>query len=132
MKKEAEEQAAAPAWKSLTAKAEKPEKQPGSEKAEKPKAEQPKRERPRKQMDKGLKSKAPHRKRKRRSKRTGKTAPTVQAAPVENPKTGDAPRRGKEQIVYIKLNELTPSRTILEVRDDEEMRAMVSSVKDKA
>ena len=37
-----------------------------------------------------------------------KTAPTVQTAPTpkEPEKPQDAPRRGKEQIVYIKLNEL--------------------------
>ena len=63
-----------------------------------------------------------------------KTAPTIQAAPApkgpEKPK--DAPRRGKEQIVYIKLNELHAFKNHpFEVRDDEEMRAMVSSVKDK-
>ena len=44
----------------------------------------------------------------------------------------NAPRRGKEQIVYIKLNELHAFKNHpFEVRDDEEMRAMVSSVKDK-
>ena len=63
-----------------------------------------------------------------------KAAPTVQAAPVpkepEGPKA--APRRGEEQIVYIKLNELHAFKNHpFEVRDDEEMRAMVSSVKDK-
>ena len=63
-----------------------------------------------------------------------KTAPTIQAAPApkgpEKPK--DAPRRGKEQIIYIKLNELHAFKNHpFEVRDDEEMRAMVSSVKDK-
>ena len=63
-----------------------------------------------------------------------KTAPTVQAAPApkESEKPKDAPRRGKEQIVYIKLNELHAFKNHpFEVRDDEEMRAMVSSVKDK-
>ena len=63
-----------------------------------------------------------------------KTAPTVQAAPApkEPEKPKDAPRRGKEQIVYIKLNELHAFKNHpFEVRDDEEMRAMVSSVKDK-
>ena len=63
-----------------------------------------------------------------------KAAPTVQAAPApkepEGPK--EAPRRGEEQIVYIKLNELHAFKNHpFEVRDDEEMRAMVSSVKDK-
>ena len=63
-----------------------------------------------------------------------KAAPTVQAAPApkepEGPK--EAPRRGEEQIVYIKLNELHAFKNHpFEVRGDEEMRAMVSSVKDK-
>ena len=58
----------------------------------------------------------------------------MQAAPApkepEGPK--EAPRRGEEQIVYIKLNELHAFKNHpFEVRDDEEMRAMVSSVKDK-
>ena len=55
-----------------------------------------------------------------------KTAPTVQAAPApkEPEKPKDAPRRGKEQIVYIKLNELHAFKNHpFEVRDDEEMRA---------
>ena len=63
-----------------------------------------------------------------------KTVPTVQAAPApkKSEKPKDAPRRGKEQIVYIKLNELHAFKNHpFEVRDDEEMRAMVSSVKDK-
>ena len=63
-----------------------------------------------------------------------KTAPTVQTAPTpkEPEKPKEAPRRGKEQIVYIKLNELYAFKNHpFEVRDDEEMRAMVSSVKDK-
>ena len=63
-----------------------------------------------------------------------KAAPPVQAAPApkEPDKPKDAPRRGKEQIVYIKLNELHAFKNHpFEVRDDEEMRAMVSSVKDK-
>ena len=63
-----------------------------------------------------------------------KAAPTVQtaSAPKGPEKPKDAPRRGKEQIVYIKLNELHAFKNHpFEVRDDEEMRAMVSSVKDK-
>lgn len=48
----------------------------------------------------------------------------------EKPK--GAPRRGKEQIVYIKLDDLHAFKNHpFEVRDDEEMRAMVSSVRDK-
>ena len=50
--------------------------------------------------------------------------------PPEPPKGG--PRRGEEQIVYLKLNELHAFKNHpFGVRDDEEMRAMVSSVKDK-
>ena len=53
-----------------------------------------------------------------------------QLKPQEPPK--EAPRRGEEQIVYIKLNELHAFKNHpFQVRDDEEMRAMVSSVKDK-
>ena len=53
-----------------------------------------------------------------------------QPKPQEPPK--DSPRRGEEQIVYIKLNELHAFKNHpFQVRDDEEMRAMVSSVKDK-
>ena len=63
-----------------------------------------------------------------------KTAPTVQTAPTpkEPEKPQDAPRRGKEQIVYIKLNELHAFKNHpFQVRNDEEMKAMVSSVRDK-
>ena len=53
-----------------------------------------------------------------------------QPKPQEPPK--EAPRRGEEQIVYIKLDELHAFKNHpFQVRDDEEMRAMVSSVKDK-
>ena len=53
-----------------------------------------------------------------------------QPKPQEPPK--EAPRRGEEQIVYIKLNELHAFKNHpFQVRDDEEMRVMVSSVKDK-
>ena len=55
---------------------------------------------------------------------------TEQPKPQEPPK--EAPRRGEEQIVYIKLDELHAFKNHpFQVRDDEEMRAMVSSVKDK-
>ena len=54
------------------------------------------------------------------------SAPT----PLEPPK--EAPRRGEEQIVYLRLNELHAFKNHpFGVRDDEEMQAMVSSVKDK-
>ncbi len=53
-----------------------------------------------------------------------------QPKPQEPPK--EAPRRGEEQIVYIKLDELHAFKNHpFQVRDDEEMRAMVFSVKDK-
>ena len=142
--KKVEERAAAPGGeKPDPAKAEKPEKQPEAPKKaeEKPKEpEQPKRRgRPPKadkDKDAAPKSKAPAQKPENAVKKEPekKTAPTVQTAPTpkgpEKPK--DAPRRGKEQIVYIKLNELHAFKNHpFEVRDDEEMRAMVSSVKDK-
>ncbi len=44
----------------------------------------------------------------------------------------EAPRRGDEQIVYLKLSELHAFKDHpFQVRNDEEMKAMVSSVKDK-
>ena len=142
--KKAEERAAAPSGeKPVPAKTEKPEKQPEAPKKaeEKPKEpEQPKRRGrpPKADKDKAPapKSKAPAQKPEKAVKKEPekKTAPTVQAAPApkEPEKPKDAPRRGKEQIVYIKLNELHAFKNHpFEVRDDEEMRAMVSSVKDK-
>lgn len=75
-----------------------------------------KKEPPKKEVSKGSVSAAPPEK-------------TAGKAP-EKPK--GAPRRGKEQIVYIKLDDLHAFKNHpFEVRDDEEMRAMVSSVKDK-
>ena len=146
--KKAEERAAASGGeKPAPAKTEKPEKQPEAPKKaegkqEKPKEpEQPKRRgRPQKEdKDKTAapKPKAPAQKKPEKApkeKPEKKAAPTVQAAPApkepEGPK--EAPRRGEEQIVYIKLNELHAFKNHpFEVRDDEEMRAMVSSVKDK-
>ena len=142
--KKAEERAAAPGGeKPDPAKAEKPEKQPEAPKKaeEKPKEpEQPKRRGrpPKADKDKAAtpKPKAPAQKPEKVVKKEPekKAAPTVQAAPApkESEKPQDAPRRGKEQIVYIKLNELHAFKNHpFEVRDDEEMRAMVSSVKDK-
>ena len=141
--KKVEERAAAPSGeKPDPAKAEKPEKQPEAPKKaeEKPKEPEPPKRRGR--PPKADKDKAAAEAQssctetgKRRSKGTGeKTVPTVQTAPApkESEKPKDAPRRGKEQIVYIKLNELHAFKNHpFEVRDDEEMRAMVSSVKDK-
>ena len=146
--KKAEERAAASGGeKPAPAKTEKPEKQPEAPKKaegkqEKPKEpEQPKRRGrpPKEDKDKAAapKPKAPAQKKQEKApkeKPEKKAAPTVQAAPApkepEGPK--EAPRRGEEQIVYIKLNELHAFKNHpFEVRDDEEMRAMVSSVKDK-
>ncbi len=142
--KKVEERAAAPSGeKPVPAKTGKPEKQPEAPKKaeEKPKEpEQPKRRgRPPKadkDKDAAPKPKAPAQKPEQAVKKEPekKTAPTVQTAPTpkEPEKPKDAPRRGKEQIVYIKLNELYAFKNHpFEVRDDEEMRAMVSSVKDK-
>lgn len=53
----------------------------------------------------------------------------VQAEPAQ---PQEAPRRGDEQIVYLKLSDLHAFKDHpFQVRNDEEMRAMVSSVKDK-
>jgi len=55
--------------------------------------------------------------------------PSVQPGPTQ-PK--EAPRRSDEQIVYLKLSELHAFKNHpFQVRNDEEMKAMVSSVKDK-
>ena len=138
--KKAEERAAAPGVeKPDPAKTEKPEKQPEAPKKaeEKPKEpEQPKRRGrpPKADKDKAAapKPKAPAQKPEKAVKKEPekKAAPTVQAAsaPKGPEKPKDAPRRGKEQIVYIKLNELHAFKNHpFEVRDDEEMRATVCS-----
>ena len=146
--KKAEERAAASGGeKPDPAKTEKPEKQPEAPKKaegkqEKPKEpEQPKRRGrpPKEDKDKAAapKPKAPAQKKQEKApkeKPEKKAAPTVQAAlaPKEPEGPKEAPRRGEEQTVYIKLNELHAFKNHpFEVRDDEEMRAMVSSVKDK-
>ena len=58
---------------------------------------------------------------------------TPPPAPVQPPEPREAPRPGeKEQIVYLNLAELYAFKDHpFEVRNDEEMRAMVESVKDK-
>ena len=54
-------------------------------------------------------------------------APPEKTAGKAPEKPKGAPRRGKEQIVYIKLDDLHAFKNHpFEVRDDEEMRAMVS------
>lgn len=66
------------------------------------------------------------------SKETVSAAPPEKTAGKAPERPKGAPRRGKEQIVYIKLDDLHAFKNHpFEVRDDEEMRAMVSSVKDK-
>ena len=66
------------------------------------------------------------------SKGSVSAAPPEKTAGKAPEKPQGAPRRGKEQIVYIKLDDLHAFKNHpFEVRDDEEMRAMVSSVKDK-
>ena len=66
------------------------------------------------------------------SKETVSAAPPEKTAGKAPERPQGAPRRGKEQIVYIKLDDLHAFKNHpFEVRDDEEMRAMVSSVKDK-
>lgn len=68
---------------------------------------------------------------------TEKKAPTKEEAPAPEPEKPpepkEAPRKGEpEQIVYINLSELHAFKNHpFQVRDDEEMRAMVESVKDK-
>ena len=56
-----------------------------------------------------------------------KAEPPAKAEPVAAPRSQDV-----EQVVYIKLSELHPFKNHpFQVRDDDEMRAMVESVKDK-
>jgi len=70
---------------------------------------------------------------------TDKTAPAKEDAPApvlepeKPPEPKEAPRSNEqEQIVYLNLSELHPFKNHpFQVRDDEEMRAMVESVKDK-
>ena len=144
--KKAEERAAASGGeKPAPAKTEKPEKAAGgSEKGRRKNRKSPKSPSsrsawgrpPKEDKDKAAapKPKAPAQKKQEKApkeKPGEKAAPTVQAAPApkepERPK--EAPRRGEEQIVYIKLNELHAFKNHpFEVRDDEEMRTMVSSV----
>ena len=65
----------------------------------------------------------------------GKQAPAKEEAPAPEPppEPKEAPRSGEqEQIVYISLSELYPFKDHpFQVRKDEEMAAMVESVKDK-
>jgi len=93
-----------------------------------PKTDKPAKEAPPEKAPKAEKTaKAP--------KAAKKPAPAKEAAPPPEkpPEPREAPRSGeKEEIVYIKLSELHPFKNHpFQVRKDEEMAAMVESVKDK-
>lgn len=93
-----------------------------------PKTDKPAKEAPPEKAPKAEKTaKAP--------KTAKKPAPAKEAAPPPEkpPEPREAPRSGeKEEIVYIKLSELHPFKNHpFQVRKDEEMAAMVESVKDK-
>ena len=68
-------------------------------------------------------------------KSAGKQAPAKEEAPAPEPppEPREAPRSGEqEQVVYLNLSELYPFKDHpFEVKNDDEMRAMVESVKDK-
>ncbi len=65
------------------------------------------------------------------AKETPEARPSAQPEKASQAPT-EAPRRGGEQIVYLKLSDLHAFKDHpFQVRNDEEMRAMVSSVKDK-
>ncbi len=72
-----------------------------------------------------------------KSSLAGKAAEAEKAPQPQKPTKAaqtltEAPRRGDEQIVYLKLSDLHAFKNHpFQVRNDEEMRAMVSSVKDK-
>ena len=118
--KESKEKAAAPPKKEPTAKKEKA----GQKTASATKAEKPS---PAGKAAKAEKAPQPQ--------KPAKAAP--EAKPAAQPEKAaqaptEAPRRGDEQIVYLKLSDLHAFKNHpFQVRNDEEMRAMVSSVKDK-
>ena len=65
------------------------------------------------------------------AKETPEARPSAQPEKASQAPT-EAPRRGDEQIVYLKLSDLHAFKDHpFQIRNDEEMRAMVSSVKDK-
>ena len=118
--KEAKDKAAAPPKKEPTAKKEKA----GQKTATATKAEKP-----------SPAGKAAEAEKTPQSQKPAKAAP--EARPSAQPEKAaqaptEAPRRGDEQIVYLKLSDLHAFKDHpFQVRNDEEMRAMVSSVKDK-
>ena len=61
------------------------------------------------------------------------TTPEKEQEPEKPPEPKETPRHGeKEEIVYLKLNDLSNFKNHpFGVRDDEEMRSMVESVRDK-
>ena len=81
--------------------------------------------------DKAAQEPAPAKKPEKAPKATPEVKAPVQAETPATP--AEAPRPGKEeQIVYIKLSELHAFKNHpFQVRNDEEMKAMVSSVRDK-
>ena len=118
--KEAKDKAAAPPKKEPTAKKEKA----GQKTATATKAEKP-----------SPSGKAAEAEKAPQPQKPAKAAP--EAKPAAQPEKAsqtptEAPRRGDEQIVYLKLSDLHAFKNHpFQVRNDEEMRAMVSSVKDK-
>lgn len=118
--KEAKDKAAAPPKKEPTAR---------KEKAEQKTATATKAEKPSPAGKAAEAEKAPQ------PQKSAKAAP--EAKPAAQPEKAsqaptEAPRRGDEQIVYLKLSDLHAFKNHpFQVRNDEEMRAMVSSVKDK-
>lgn len=118
--KEAKEKAAAPPKKEPTAKKEKA----GQKTATATKAEKSS---PAGKAAKAEKAPQPQ----KPAKAAPETKPAAQPEKASQAPT-EAPRRGDEQIVYLKLSELHAFKDHpFQVRNDEEMKAMVSSVKDK-
>ena len=110
-----------------------PEKEPETNKPKKAERsprlpKEPKGEKQPKVVDISIKSTS-----KNKPKPTDKTEQPQQATPAPPPEPKEAPRTGEqEQIVYLNLSELHPFKDHpFQVRQDEEMKAMVESVKDK-
>ena len=106
-------------------------------KADKEKTASPEQKEAPSKKDKAAQKPAPSQKSEKASKapKPAKATPEVKApVQAETPAApAEAPRPGKEeQIVYIKLSELHAFKNHpFQVRNDEEMKAMVSSVRDK-
>ena len=118
--KEAKEKAAAPPKKEPTAKKEKA----GQKTATATKAEKPSPAGKAAEAEKAPQPQKP-------AKAAPEARPSAQPEKAAQAPT-EAPRRGDEQIVYLKLSDLHAFKDHpFQVRNDEEMRAMVSSVRDK-